>query len=105
MARKSQIELGTGVISELPLLLSEVQAARLLGVSRTTFRRWVAAGHLHSVFMPGGERRKLYHRDDIMAFARSLADGSFEASSAADRCQATTSERASRGWTSGCPCT
>ena len=74
MACKSQTELGTGVVSELPLLLSEVQSAKLLGVSRTTFRRWVAAGHLHPVFMPGGERRKLYHRDDIMAFARWLAD-------------------------------
>jgi excisionase family DNA binding protein len=74
VARKSQTEQGTGVVSELPLFVSEVQAAKLLGVSRTTFRRWVAAGHLHPVFMPGGERRKLYHRDDIAAFARWLAD-------------------------------
>ena len=54
-----------------PALLSEEVAAGKCGIRRPTFRRWVAANCIEPVMMPGAERRKLYRREDIEAFARS----------------------------------
>ena len=79
MARQSRHDQGDGRTSERPLFLSEVKCAGLFGVSRTTFRRWVAAGFLCPVHLPFGERRKLYHREEVEAFARSLVDASVRA--------------------------
>ena len=54
-----------------PVLLSEEVAAGKCGISRPTFRRWVAASCIEPVLVPGAERRKLYRREDIEAFVRS----------------------------------
>jgi predicted site-specific integrase-resolvase len=54
--------------SEL-ILISEVVAARLCSVSLPTFRKWVRAGLIQRVELPGGLRRNLYRRADIEAFA------------------------------------
>jgi predicted DNA-binding transcriptional regulator AlpA len=52
------------------VLLSEETAAGKCGISRPTFRRWVAANCIEPVLVPGAERRKLYRREDIEAFVR-----------------------------------
>jgi predicted site-specific integrase-resolvase len=54
-----------------PVLLSEEVAASKCGISRPTFRRWVAASCIEPLMAPGAERRKLYRREDIEAFVRS----------------------------------
>jgi excisionase family DNA binding protein len=54
------------------LLVSEDEAAQLLGVSKPTFRGMVANGHVHRVALPCGIGRNLYRRSDLGAFVESL---------------------------------
>ncbi len=51
------------------ILVSEAVAAKLCSVSKVTFRKWVAAGAIRPIDLPGGVRRNLYRRVDIEAFA------------------------------------
>ncbi len=51
------------------ILVSEKVASELCSVSQVTFRKWVAAGAIRPVDLPGGIRRNLYRRVDIEAFA------------------------------------
>ena len=53
-------------------LLTEEAAADQCGISRPTFRRWVAARCIQPVVVPGGGGRKLYRREDVESFARSV---------------------------------
>jgi excisionase family DNA binding protein len=53
-----------------PLGLSTSQAARALGVSLGTIRRWSDMGYLESYRTPGGQRR--FSREQIDEFIVSL---------------------------------
>ena len=53
-----------------PLGLSTSQAARALGVSLGTIRRWSDMGYLQSYRTPGGQRR--FSREQIDQFIGSL---------------------------------
>ena len=53
-----------------PLGLSTSQAARALGVSLGTIRRWSDMGYLNSYRTPGGQRR--FSREQIEHFVSSL---------------------------------
>lgn len=53
-----------------PLGLSTSQAARTLGVSLGTIRRWSDMGYLQAYRTPGGQRR--FSAEQIEAFVRSL---------------------------------
>jgi len=53
--------------------LSISEAARVLGVSLSTVRRWSDAGVLPSYRTPGGQRR--YSRQQLDAFLASLQRG------------------------------
>jgi predicted site-specific integrase-resolvase len=55
------------------ILVSEKVAAELCSVSQVTFRKWVAAGAIRPVDIPGDIRRNLYRRVDIEAFAAGRA--------------------------------
>jgi Helix-turn-helix domain len=55
-----------------PILVSETEGAKLLGVSRPTFRKWVRLGLIAPLELPGGIRRNLYRRRDLEDFAESL---------------------------------
>lgn len=57
-----------------PLGLSTSQAARALGVSLGTIRRWSDMGHLDSYRTPGGQRR--FSREQIEKFVSKLQQGS-----------------------------
>lgn len=57
-----------------PLGLSTSQAARALGVSLGTIRRWSDMGHLASYRTPGGQRR--FSREQIEQFVSKLQQGS-----------------------------
>jgi excisionase family DNA binding protein len=57
-----------------PLGLSTSQAARALGVSLGTIRRWSDMGYLNSYRTPGGQRR--FSRQQIEEFVTSLERGS-----------------------------
>ena len=57
----------------LPLLVSEDDAAAMCGVSKQTFRRWVAEGLITPVAPPHGMRRRLYLHRDLEAFVECLA--------------------------------
>jgi excisionase family DNA binding protein len=57
-------------ISTSPLGLSTSQAARALGVSLGTIRRWSDMGYLESYRTPGGQRR--FSREQIDQFIGSL---------------------------------
>jgi excisionase family DNA binding protein len=62
-----------------PLGLSTSQAARALGVSLGTIRRWSDTGYLKSCRTPGGQRR--FSREQIEQFIGSLQhDGGSAAS-------------------------
>lgn len=50
------------------ILVSEAVAAQLCSVSQVTFRKWVAAGAIRPLELPGDIRRNLYRRVDIEAF-------------------------------------
>jgi excisionase family DNA binding protein len=58
-----------------PLGLSTSQAARVLGVSLGTVRRWSDMGYLKSYRTPGGQRR--FSQDQIEEFLSSLQGGRF----------------------------
>lgn len=53
-----------------PLGLSTSQAARTLGVSLGTIRRWSDMGYLQAYRTPGGQRR--FSAEQIEAFVKSL---------------------------------
>jgi excisionase family DNA binding protein len=58
-----------------PLGLSTSQAARALGVSLGTIRRWSDMGYLESYRTPGGQRR--FSHDQIDQFVGSLQRGTY----------------------------
>jgi excisionase family DNA binding protein len=60
-------------VTHSPLGLSTSQAARALGVSLGTIRRWSDMGHLESYRTPGGQRR--FSREQIDQFVSSLQQG------------------------------
>ena len=53
--------------------LTASQAARRLGVSVSTVRRWSDAGHLQAYRTPGGQRR--FSVEELDAFVASLRRG------------------------------
>jgi len=53
--------------------LTASQAARHLGVSVSTVRRWSDAGHLQGYRTPGGQRR--FSVEELDAFVASLRPG------------------------------
>jgi excisionase family DNA binding protein len=56
------------------LVFTSSQAARYLGVSLATIRRWTDAGHISCYRTPGGQRR--FSRDQLDRFITSLqSDG------------------------------
>jgi hypothetical protein len=57
-----------------PILVDEAEASRLCGVSKPTFRLWVAAGLVAKVPLPGNLRRNLYRMADLEALAAKFAD-------------------------------
>ena len=59
--------------SQTELAFTSSQAARYLGVSLATVRRWSNDGHLPGYRTPGGQRR--FSRDQLEAFVRSLSNG------------------------------
>ena len=54
-----------------PLLIREKDAAAILGISRPTFRKWVAAGRFNGGFLIDGCR--VWKYSDLKNFADSLA--------------------------------
>jgi excisionase family DNA binding protein len=52
------------------LVFTSSQAARYLGVSLATIRRWTDAGHVSCYRTPGGQRR--FSRDQLDRFITSL---------------------------------
>jgi len=52
------------------LVFTSSQAARYVGVSLATIRRWADAGHLQCYRTPGGQRR--FSRDQLDGFVASL---------------------------------
>jgi excisionase family DNA binding protein len=59
--------------SDRQLVFTSSQAARYLGVSLATIRRWADAGHLPCYRTPGGQRR--FSREQLDAFVESLQRG------------------------------
>lgn len=59
---------------ESPLELTVVQAARRLGVSKGTVRRWSDAGYLECYRTPGGQRR--YNPQQLDRFLSRIRKGS-----------------------------
>jgi excisionase family DNA binding protein len=55
---------------ERQLVFTSSQAARYLGVSLATIRRWADAGHLDCYRTPGGQRR--FSREQLDTFTASL---------------------------------
>jgi excisionase family DNA binding protein len=55
------------------LVFTSSQAARYLGVSLATIRRWTDAGHIACYRTPGGQRR--FSKDQLDGFIVSLQDG------------------------------
>ncbi len=62
--------------ARLRALLDEIEAARELRMSRTSFRRLRSAGLIEPVRMPLNLRRNLYARDDVLRLADEIAAGS-----------------------------
>jgi excisionase family DNA binding protein len=56
--------------SDRQLVFTSSQAARYLGVSLATVRRWADAGHLTCYRTPGGQRR--FSREQLDSFVESL---------------------------------
>jgi excisionase family DNA binding protein len=56
--------------SDRRLVFTSSQAARYLGVSLATIRRWTDAGHISCYRTPGGQRR--FSRDQLDHFITSL---------------------------------
>jgi excisionase family DNA binding protein len=61
------------------LVFTSSQAARYLGVSLATVRRWTDAGHISCYRTPGGQRR--FSRDQLDRFITSLQRDSASAGS------------------------
>ncbi len=59
-------------VSPRPLGLSTSEAARALGVSIGTIRRWSDMGSLRAYRTPGGQRR--FSAEEIEQFVRSLRE-------------------------------
>ncbi|MEA2202365.1 MAG: hypothetical protein QOI89_2961 [Solirubrobacteraceae bacterium] len=55
------------------LVFTSSQAARYLGVSLATIRRWTDAGHVSCYRTPGGQRR--FSRDQLDTFIASMHRG------------------------------
>jgi len=55
------------------LVFTSSQAARYLGVSLATVRRWTDAGHISCYRTPGGQRR--FSRDQLDEFVASMRRG------------------------------
>ena len=70
----NQFEIAFMDTSKSPLGLSTSQAAKALGVSLGTIRRWSDMGYLQSYRTPGGQRR--FSADQIDAFLAKLQRGS-----------------------------
>jgi len=58
--------------SDRQLVFTSSQAARYIGVSLATIRRWTDAGHIHCYRTPGGQRR--FSRDQLNDFVTSMQD-------------------------------
>jgi excisionase family DNA binding protein len=56
--------------SDRQLVFTSSQAARYLGVSLATIRRWTDAGHVSCYRTPGGQRR--FSRDQLDGFVTSM---------------------------------
>jgi excisionase family DNA binding protein len=52
------------------MIFTSSQAARYLGVSLATIRRWTDAGHVSCYRTPGGQRR--FSRDQLDSFMTSM---------------------------------
>lgn len=59
--------------NEHQLVFTSSQAARYVGVSLATIRRWSDAGHLTCYRTPGGQRR--FSREQLDGFIASLSGG------------------------------
>ena len=59
--------------NERQLVFTSSQAARYLGVSLATIRRWTDAGHISCYRTPGGQRR--FSRDQLDSFIASMHRG------------------------------
>jgi excisionase family DNA binding protein len=66
--------------NERQLIFTSSQAARYLGVSLATVRRWTDAGHIGCYRTPGGQRR--FSRDQLDDFIASMQHGSSRATTA-----------------------
>lgn len=55
------------------MMFTSSQAARYLGVSLATIRRWTDAGHISCYRTPGGQRR--FSRPQLDQFIASMQDG------------------------------
>ncbi len=55
---------------ERQLVFTSSQAARYIGVSLATIRRWTDAGHISCYRTPGGQRR--FSREQLDAFVESM---------------------------------
>jgi excisionase family DNA binding protein len=65
---------------ERQLVFTSSQAARYLGVSLATVRRWTDAGHVSCYRTPGGQRR--FSRDQLDEFIASMQRNGSSARSA-----------------------
>jgi excisionase family DNA binding protein len=66
------------------LVFTSSQAARYLGVSLATIRRWTDAGHVSCYRTPGGQRR--FSRDQLDSFIASMhRDGQATRAASAQR--------------------
>ena len=64
---------GSGAGEQRQLTFTSSQAARYLGVSLATIRRWTDAGHVDCYRTPGGQRR--FSKDQLDGFVDSLQGG------------------------------
>jgi excisionase family DNA binding protein len=65
---------------ERQLVFTSSQAARYLGVSLATIRRWTDAGHISCYRTPGGQRR--FSRPQLDGFVASMRRGRMPAAPA-----------------------
>ena len=78
------------------LVFTSSQAARYLGVSLATIRRWTDSGHISCYRTPGGQRR--FARSQLDDFISSMhRDGSAASAHAAERGVAAASVHDRRG--------
>jgi excisionase family DNA binding protein len=76
-AAMQRINVGMQRINGSPLGLTTSQAAKALGVSLGTIRRWSDQGYLQSYRTPGGQRR--FSQEQIDQFVGSLEQQSVDA--------------------------